>query len=122
MLLLIGQRVVEPRQHLARDEDAGRETAAEEFLRHLAVGRGPEWPRALHRSRREVRRDANAEHERGRREVLQIAEDQRLLRRRQRPERDVVAELRVVEEAGEPDQRAVPVEVISRIDSRTRPR
>ena len=54
--------------------------------------------------------------ERIRGDVLQVSEEERLLRRRKRPERDVVAELRVVEEAGQPHQRAVPIEEVRRVD------
>jgi hypothetical protein len=48
--------------------------------------------------------------------VLEISEEQCLLRSWQRPERDVVAELGHPEESGEPDERAVPVQVIACLD------
>jgi hypothetical protein len=56
-------RVVEFWERLAGDEHSGREPAAEEILRHLAVARSPEWPRALDRAGGEIGSDADAEGE-----------------------------------------------------------
>jgi len=96
----------------ARDPRSGGEPAAQELLRHLPVAAGPERPGSLHRAVRQVGRDAAAEREVLRRQVAQVAEDQRLLGGGKRPAGDVVAELGIDEEAGHPDHAAVPVDVV----------
>src|SRR6185503_429787 len=107
-------RVVEPRERFARDEDAGREPAAKELLRHLPIARPPKWPRTLHRADREVGGYADAEAEPSTKTVLEVAKQQGLLGRRQRPERDVVAKPRHREEPRQPHKCAMPVEVVAR--------
>src|SRR6185503_6455109 len=97
-----------------RDEDAGREPAAKELLRHLPIARPPKWPRTLHRADREVGGYADAEAEPSTKTVLEVAKQQGLLGRRQRPERDVVAKPRHREEPRQPHKCAMPVEVVAR--------
>src|SRR6185503_16620858 len=71
-------------QHLAGHPDAGGEASAKKLLGHLPVGARPEGPGALHGPRGQVRRQSDAEGEGFVDTVLQVAEEQRLLRRRQR--------------------------------------
>src|SRR5262245_56710378 len=114
-IVVDGECVEEARRNLARHEGAGREAAAEELLDHQAIRSGPKRPRALHRSRGERRHDADTHHEEVRGDELDVAEDQRLLGRAERPTGDVVAKARIEEEAGEPDHRALPVERVLQI-------
>src|SRR6185503_16638503 len=111
-----GERVGEPRHDLAGDECARRESAAKELLRHLPIGPRPVRPRPLHRSRGQRGKNADTDDECLRCQILYVAKDQRLLRGAERPARDVVTKFRVPEKAGQPDHRAMPVDVVAWID------
>ena len=66
--------------------------------------------------RGQVGPETDAKHQRLADDVAQISEQERLLCCRKRPQRNVVPESRVVEEAGQPHERPVPVDHVVRLD------
>ena len=112
----VDRRGVVEAPELPRDPEAGGEPAPQRLLRHLPIAARPEWPRALKRPVREVGRDADPKRHLFGHQVAKVAEQQRLLRRRQRPACDVVAEPGVREPPGHPDHGPVPVEIVPGLD------